>query len=106
MCACVLLVLPPVVCVLAVVPPGYFLKGPGQVAPCPQGEWKAGIGTDGNCTRCAMGVTTEGPAATSESNCTILAPGYYAKSMRDGIVTEVAICPQSYYCRWAAEGCG
>jgi hypothetical protein len=46
-----------------------------------------------------MGVTTLGPAATSESNCTILAAGYYAKQMRDGIVTQVAVCPQNFYCR-------
>lgn len=87
----------------AVVPPGYYLKGPGQVAPCPQGEWKSGIGADGNCTRCAMGVTTEGPAATSELNCTILVPGFYAKAMTGQVVTEVAICPQKYYCRWVAH---
>jgi hypothetical protein len=55
---------------IAVVGPGYYLKGPGQVAPCPRGEWKAGIGSDGNCTRCALGVTTLDIAASSELNCT------------------------------------
>jgi hypothetical protein len=34
--------------IAAVVPPGYFLKSPGQVAPCPQGEWKSGPGTAAN----------------------------------------------------------
>jgi hypothetical protein len=38
-----------VVC-CAVVPAGYYLKTPGQVAPCPVGEWKAGVGASGNCT--------------------------------------------------------
>jgi hypothetical protein len=55
--------------VLAVVPAGYFLKGPGQVAPCPKGEWKSGTATEGNCTRCAQGVTTEAMAAISEASC-------------------------------------
>jgi hypothetical protein len=63
----------------AVVGPGYYLKGPGQVAPCPRGEWKAGIGSDGNCTRCALGVTTLDIAASSELNCT---SGSFAHSVR------------------------
>lgn len=28
----------------------------------------------------------------------VLTPGYYAKSMSGVIVTQVAICPQKYYC--------
>ena len=35
----------------AVVPAGYYLKAPGMVAPCPMGEWKAGAGLPGNCTK-------------------------------------------------------
>jgi len=54
---------------LAVVPAGYYLKAPGQVAPCPQGEWKAGIGPSANCTKCEFGVTTPHEASTSESEC-------------------------------------
>lgn len=53
----------------AVVPPGYYLKSPGQVAPCPQGEWKADIGASANCTKCAAGVTTPQVASTSEAEC-------------------------------------
>ena len=34
------------------VPAGYYLKAPGQVAPCPQGEYKEGLGTAANCTKC------------------------------------------------------
>jgi hypothetical protein len=56
-------------CCAAVVPAGYYLKGPGQVAPCPQGEWKAGVGTDGNCTKCAVGIDTPRMASTSEADC-------------------------------------
>ena len=78
-CCCFVLLLPCVahntsqhnVCVyVAVVPAGYYLKSPGQAAPCPKGEWKSGVGADGNCTKCAFGVTTESVASTSELNCT------------------------------------
>lgn len=53
----------------AVVPAGYYLKAPGQVAPCPRGEWKSGVGPSGNCTKCAFGVTTKNEASTAESEC-------------------------------------
>lgn len=52
------------------VPAGYYLKAPGQAAPCPKGEWKSGTGSNGNCTKCAYGVTTEFEASVSEDNCT------------------------------------
>lgn len=53
----------------AVVPPGFYLKTPGQAVPCPQGEWKAGTSTAGNCTRYPAGVTTAAEAATSRKEC-------------------------------------
>ena len=53
----------------AVVPPGYYLKAPGQVAACPQGEYKSGTLAAGNCNKCAVGVTTAGVAATAASSC-------------------------------------
>lgn len=84
-------------CTAAVVPAGYYLKTVGQVAPCPKGEWKAGIGPAGNCTKCAAGVTTAKEASTSSSECTLVAPGWYASAMVDGIVTDVLPCPQGYW---------
>ena len=42
---------------------------PGQVAPCPQGNWKAEVGTSVYCTKCAEGVTTPREASTSQSDC-------------------------------------
>lgn len=59
----------PVARARAVVPPGYFLKGPGQVAPCPAGEWKSGVGAAANCVKCAFGVTTASIASTSADAC-------------------------------------
>lgn len=82
-----------------IVPAGYYLKAPGQVAPCPRGEWKAGIGISANCTKCAFGVTTTNEASTSEAECKLLVPGYYAAEVAaDGIVKRTQICPQGYYC--------
>lgn len=86
-----------VVLLLAVVPPGYYLKAPGQVAPCPQGEYKEGIGMDANCTQCAFGVTTPSEASVSERNCSIIQPGYYPSVMVNGSVKAVAPCPQGYW---------
>jgi hypothetical protein len=78
----------------AVVPAGYYLKGPGQIAPCPKGEWKSGTGTNGNCTKCAFGVTTSAEASISIDNCTIVVQGYYAAAVSNGIVTSTLACPQ------------
>lgn len=75
-------------------PAGYYLKGPGQIAPCPKGEYKAGIGTNGNCTKCAFGVTTIAEASISVDNCTIVVAGYYAAAVSNGIVTSTLACPQ------------
>lgn len=63
---CVLCCLP---FIHAVVPAGSYLKNPGQVAICPKGEWKAGTTAAGNCTKCAMGVTTQKEGATSAKEC-------------------------------------
>ena len=82
----------------AVVPAGYYLKAPGQIAPCPKGEYKSGVGTNGNCTKCAFGVTTTAEASISVDNCTIVVAGYYALRMSSGIVTATVACPQGYYC--------
>jgi hypothetical protein len=54
----------------AVVPPGYYLKTPGQAVPCPPGEWKAGITPEGNCTKCTPGMTTPAEASTAATACT------------------------------------
>jgi hypothetical protein len=35
----------------------------------PSGEWKAGTGPSGNCSKCAKGVTTEKEASTSADDC-------------------------------------
>lgn len=77
-----------------VIPAGYYLKGPGQVAPCPKGEWKSGVGLSANCTKCAFGVTTLAEASTSIDNCTIVVPGYFAAAVSNGIVTSTLACPQ------------
>ena len=50
---------------VAVIPAGMYLKAPGQVAPCPRGEWKEGVGINGNCTKCSWGVTTAKEGSTS-----------------------------------------
>lgn len=82
-----------------VVPPGYYLKMPGVVAPCPMGEWKDGTGPAGNCTKCPFGVTTPTEGSTSAAACAVLLPGYYAAAMDgSGTVTAAAACPQKYYC--------
>lgn len=54
----------------AVVPAGFYLKAPGQVAPCPRGEYKPDQGINANCTKCADGVMTPAEGATSADNCT------------------------------------
>lgn len=84
---------------LAVVPAGWYLKAPGQVAPCPKGEWKATEGIFGNCTKCAFGVTTVREGSTNETECTLVVEGRFAKTIRagDSVVTETEICPQKYY---------
>jgi hypothetical protein len=68
-----------------------------QVAPCPRGEWKAGEGPSGNCTKCAFGVTTLLEGSTTEQNCTEVVPGRYASAISGVIVQSTQICPQKYY---------
>lgn len=52
-----------------VVPAGYYLKTPGQVAPCPTDEFKSGVSANGSCTACPKGATTPKEGATSEAEC-------------------------------------
>jgi hypothetical protein len=58
---------PPPPC--AVIPAGYYLKAPGQVAACPMGEWKGGVGGAANCSRCPFGVTTGAIATREAKDC-------------------------------------
>jgi hypothetical protein len=37
-------------------------------------------------------------ASISESNCSVIAPGYYASVMVNGSVQDMRPCPQGYYC--------
>lgn len=79
-------------------PEGYYLKGPGQVAPCPKGEFKAGFDALPSCTKCAAGVSTLNEASISEAACKVVLPTFYASSIVSGIVKETKKCPQKYYC--------
>jgi len=81
-----------------VVPEGYYLKGPGQVAPCPKGEYKAGFEALPSCTKCAAGVSTKTEASTSEAACTEVLPTFYPETITDNIVKSTQKCPQKYYC--------
>jgi hypothetical protein len=81
-----------------VVPEGYFLKAPGQVAPCPKGEYKSGFAEAPSCDKCAAGVTTQGVASSHKDNCTILLRSYYADSMDGTAVNSTRKCPQSFVC--------
>jgi hypothetical protein len=80
-----------------VVPAGYFLKSPGQVAPCPKGEYKSGTGTVANCTRCATGVSTENEGSDGEDKCVLVLPGYYPSEFTTNIVKATKKCPQKYW---------
>lgn len=62
------------------------------------GEWKAGEGPSGNCTKCAFGVTTDFEGSIAEANCTRLLPGRYATAMDGTTITATQICPQKYFC--------
>jgi hypothetical protein len=69
------------VCIHTGVPAGYFLQGPGQVAPCPVGEYStvggaaaAAAGAIGACQRCPTGVTTLAEASASIAACTGMWP--------------------------------
>lgn len=52
-----------------VVPEGYFVKAPGQVAPCARGAYKAGFAAVIDCSPCAGGVTTPQEGSKSEAAC-------------------------------------
>jgi hypothetical protein len=83
----------------AVIPPGFYMKAPGVIAPCPMGEWKDGTGPAGNCTKCVFGVTTASEASASAASCAVLLPGYYAAAIAaTGEIRSAGICPQNYWC--------
>lgn len=82
----------------AVVPEGFYVKGPGQVAPCPFGEYKQGFAAAPSCTKCAKGVSTTNVGSTSEAACAVVMPSFYPASVQGGIVKSTLQCPQSYYC--------
>jgi hypothetical protein len=84
-------------CRLAVVPEGYFLKSPGQTAPCSRGEWKAGFGIVASCTRCSEGVTTPAEGATAEAACTVVMPSFYPSTVEGGVVKAAQKCPQKFW---------
>lgn len=81
-----------------VVPAGYYLKAPGQVAACPQGEYKSGTGMATSCTKCPDGVTTAGPASTDATACTQLLAGWFATAATGSQVTAAQLCTQDSYC--------
>jgi hypothetical protein len=82
----------------SVVPEGYYLKAPGQVAPCPKGEYKSGFAEAAACAKCASGATTQGVASTHKDNCTILLRSYYADTLDGAAVNSTRKCPQSFVC--------
>lgn len=83
------------VCCLAVVLPGFFLKAPGQVAPCPQGEFKSGTAA---CTKCPLpGTTTSQPASTHRDNCT---GGYMGSTVRVEALSKLACLRSNLDCQF------
>lgn len=78
------------------VPPGYYLKTPGQAVPCPAGEYKEGVGPDGSCTKCAFGVTTAEPGSTSNTSCSCKSCVHQRRTNpldnHTGSFTHTAIC--------------
>ena len=59
-----------------------------------RGEYKAGIGADGSCNKCARGASTPTEASTTIFDCTRVLPGFYAAAMDVGAVMEAKSCPQ------------
>ncbi len=91
------------------VPAGYFLKSPGQIAPCDQGSYQPkylgqAAATVGVCTACAEGVTTADKGSNVTTECKWLKPGYFAKTITDGVITEAVLCPQGWYCPGSKPG--
>ena len=89
------------------VPPGFYLKGPGQVSPCPKGEYKSGYDAVAACSKCAEGVTTLAEASTNQAACVSVLPTYYPASIQTLVVDSVNVgdyvattkkCPQKFYC--------
>uniref|UniRef100_A0A383VXC6 Tyrosine-protein kinase ephrin type A/B receptor-like domain-containing protein n=1 Tax=Tetradesmus obliquus TaxID=3088 RepID=A0A383VXC6_TETOB len=91
------------------VPKGYFLKSPGQIAPCDQGSYQdkdlaAQQASVGSCIPCQEGVTTKDKGSTAASDCNRIKPGYVATAVTDGAITTAVLCPQGYYCVGSAAG--
>lgn len=83
-----------------VVPAGYYLKTPGQVAPCPRGEYRtADDPTITSCDKCNVdGVTTADVGSALAADCNVLEAGWYATGLTGSQVTGAALCPQKFYC--------
>lgn len=83
-----------------IIPAGYYLKAPGQVAACPMGEWKGGVGGAANCSRCPFGVTTGAIASREAKDCAVVEEGYYPTSLdaTTGQVISTNACPQGFWC--------
>jgi hypothetical protein len=77
---------------------GFYLRGPGEVAPCPKGEYQATNTTVGQCTKCEPGVTTQYEQSVSNTDCNQLLPSYYAKTIFGGEIRVTAKCPQKTVC--------
>lgn len=82
----------------AVVPEGYYLKMPGQVAPCLRAEYKSGFAEAPSCTKCVNGATTLDVASVSEANCSVLLRSSYAVAMDGSAIKSTRVCPQRFVC--------
>ncbi|WIA10380.1 hypothetical protein OEZ85_010572 [Tetradesmus obliquus] len=86
------------------VPAGYFMKSPGQIAPCDQGSYQdkyltVDQASVGSCKACPEGVTTKDKGSTLKADCKKLKPGYVADTIvTDEGITEAVLCPQGWYC--------
>jgi hypothetical protein len=71
--------------------PGYYLKGPGQVAPCPKGGAESGYDAVAACSKCAEGVTTLAEASTNQAACVSVLPTYYPSSIQTLVVDNATV---------------
>lgn len=79
-------------------PPGYYVRAPGQIAPCPKGEFKLGFIAVGTCSKCAAGVSTPEVGSTTGDACTLLLPSFVSVTKNGAVITETKKCPQNSYC--------
>lgn len=83
------------------VPKGYFVRAPGQIAPCPRGEYKDTLTAVATCTPCGTGVTTVSEGSTANTDCKVLLPKYWAPSYSgtgSGPITGAQFCKQDFFC--------